>query len=347
MINKLKEKYLSKLFIDIRGEVARVIQGRSMDKDLCFSVDSFGAVDLPGHMTHETDSKQLAANAKRLRKFLDKNEMTATKAVIGLGQNGIITRNVEVPKVTKKRLQSMIKLNISDYLPVSPEEYAFDYKVLKEVSREGRDYLELMAAAVNHTQVEQCATLLELAGLEPIVFDILPNMLQRLFGYSAFQDLLVVDGGWDGTHINIFKGNSLFVYGDIYVYNKILDKDIPFVVNLQGDNDFYELSKKLSGYLDYFSSRNFGKNVDGLTIIGELTEIPNLVQLLEQYISIPITVGLSETGLLSFKGNATDFAENAAVYAGNLGLMLRENQQAFGAVSVPSGVSTKGVANGL
>ncbi|KJR96141.1 MAG: hypothetical protein VR68_15605 [Peptococcaceae bacterium BRH_c4a] len=302
----------STLFMDIRGETLRVVQGRPMDDNLTFTVDGFGTVALPGHLGFRNDDKTLVANAARLKEFLRENGMKAARVVAGLGQSGVITRIVRVPNMAPKDLESMMKLNISDHLPVSPEEYAFDYKVLDLVEEEGgAQSLELMVAAVSRAQSEQCASLLEEAGLKPMVFDILPSMLQRLVAHMPFRDTLVVDGGLDGTRLAIFKGKTLFMY-----------TDVPFSLG-ENENDFSVLAGELRGYLDYFSSRNFGKTVDGITILGELAGLEGAAGLLGQHIPLPINVGLSGAGYLKFKGRAAGFNTQAAVYSGNLGLMMR------------------------
>lgn len=289
-----------------------MVQGRSPDKNSDFIVDSFGSLILPGHPGYSHDGKLLAANSLILKQFLLDKGMNAVKAVAGLGLNGVITRSIRVPGVSPGDLENMMKLEINDLLPVSPEEYSFDYKVMSEIEEDEQKYYELMVAAVNRKQVEQCAALLEMAGLKPVVIDILPNMWYRLFQHMDYRDTLVVDGGKDGTHLAIFKGKSLFMYADI-----------PFVYNSGEDSDISALVGEMRGYLDFFSSRNFGKTVDGITVLGELAELPGLSELFSLYFSFPVFTGLAQMGPLSFKGAAAGFHERAAVYAGNLGLMMR------------------------
>lgn len=319
----LTDRLFSTLFIDFRGESARIVQGRPMDDNLAFTVDGFGSVVLPGHMGFRADGRVLAQNAAILKDFLSKHSMKAVKVVAGLGQSGVITRIVRVPKMTTKDLDGMMKLNINDHLPVSPEEYAFDYKVLDEVEEEGGlRSLELMVAAVNRGQAEQCASLLEEAGLNPVVFDILPSMLHRLVAHMPFRDNLVVDSGADGTRLAIFKGKTLFMYADV-----------PFVPAPPGEGDFSVLAGELRGYLDYFSSRNFGKTVDGITILGELAGQEDPAGLLGRYISLPVSVGLSGAEYLKFRGRAAGFEARAAVYSGNLGLMMRGSRHQLSAAA--------------
>ncbi|GEM_PF-1266421 len=306
----------SKLFIDFRGQVARIVQGRPVDNRFNFPVDGFGLTVLPAPVDNRPDREAAITNGDHLGGYLSQYAFKATGVVAGLGQSGVITRSVRVPQMSLKNLQKMMQLEINEYLPVSPEEYAFDYKVLDEVEEDGQRYLELMVAAVNRNQTEHYAMLLERAGLKPLVFDILPNMLYRLLGYMAYKDVLIIDGSSDGTRLVIFKGKSLFMYADI-----------PFAVNTGGDNDLSVLASEISGFLDYFSSRNFGKPVDNIRVLGEFTLIPNLEETLGGLVTIPITVGLSGLDFPQFKGRAKDFPSNAALYAGNLGLMMRESKR--------------------
>lgn len=311
----LKADLFSTLFIDIRGEVVRVVQGKTMDENLNFTVDKFGSVILPGHLGPHADSRLIAENAARLEDFLAERKMKAKRVIAGLGHSGVITRNVRVPKMSPGDLDNMMKLNINDYLPVSPEDYAFDYKVLDEIEEDGSEFLDLMVAAVSHDQAEQCYSLLEQAGLRPVVFDVLPNMLHRLFGHLANRDIMVLDGSAGGTCLAVFKGKTLFVYADI-----------PFAVKPDGENDLSVLAGEMRGYLDYFSSRNFGRTVDNVAVLGELAVLPGIGEMQELIGSIPVTAGLSQAGDFSFKGKANNFHELAAVYAGNLGLMMRDSK---------------------
>lgn len=320
-----KDRFFSTLFIDFRGESAHIVQGRPVDDNLTFAVDGFGSIVMPGHMGFRCDGGVLEENAAVLKEFLQRNSMKAVKVVAGLGQSGVITRVVRVPKMSSKDLEGMMNLNINDHLPVSPEEYSFDYKVLDEVEEEGGlPSLEIMVAAVNRGQADQCASLLEEAGLRPMVFDILPSMLHRLVAHMPFRDNLVVDSGAGGTRLAIFKGKTLFMYADV-----------PFVPGPPGEGDFSVLAGELRGYLDYFSSRNFGKTVDGITILGELAGQEDPAVLLGRHISLPVTVGFSGAGYLKFRGRASGFEARAAVYSGNLGLMMRGGRHQL---SVPAPV---------
>lgn len=312
MVMIMLKSFFSTLFIDIRGSTVHVVQGRHMDSRLNFNVDGYGSLVLPGNFSAEVNNNVIYESAQCLKDFLSQKNMKAKRVIAGLGYAGVICRNARVPMLKDKDLENMMKLNINDYLPVIPNEYAFDYKVLDDIEEDGKRYLELMVAAVKHRQAEQFALLLEKAGLKPVAFDILPNMLYRLFEHIPFQDTMVVDGGRDGCHLVIFKGKSLFMY-----------TDIPFKVNNSTENDYPALAGEMRGYMDYYSSRNFGRTVDNICLLGELAVQPGVKEIVAQQFSVPVSVGLNQDGILKFKGKAGDFADHAALYAGIIGLMMR------------------------
>ncbi|MCF8009773.1 MAG: pilus assembly protein PilM [Clostridiales bacterium] len=309
MLSKLK----SKLFIDIRGKTVRVIQGRPARNSLSIIIDSYGELVLPHSMETPLDKGIAAACSRYLKKFLQKKNISAGKAAVSLGVNGIITRNVNVPKMKYKDLKSMMDLEINEYLPVNCEEYLFDYKVVSEFIEDGKEYLDILVAAVKREQAEQSVFLLEKAGIKPQVIDILPNLFYRLFNSTIYQDTMVLDGGVDGTHLVIFKDKEIFMYADI-----------PYVIDEH--SDLSALAREMSGYMDYFSSRNFGKSLDEIFILGELAGVAGLKEVLSQYFSIPIIVGLPGAEYFNFQGKAAGFSESVGLYAGNLGLMLRDSK---------------------
>ncbi|MDS1029392.1 pilus assembly protein PilM [Bacillota bacterium LX-D] len=312
MLDFMKRKSI--LYLDIRGDVVRAAQGCPADSNLSIDFAGFGTITLPGFLEPAAEEAELEANASKLKAFLRENNITAKKVVASFGQKGILTRTIKVPKMEPGDLASMMKLGITDHLPIDLEEYAFDYKVLTEVEETDGAYLEVMVVAVKHFEIGRCMTLLEKVGLKPIVLDVLPNVLYRLFGFSNFEDTMVIDGGREGTRLAIFQGRSLFMYNDL-----------PFALNDEEEaQDFATLIMELQGYVDYFSSRNFGKNIDRIFVLGELAFSASLQETLQTRFELPLNFGLKNTEFTLNKNES--LLPLLPVYTGVLGLMLRETE---------------------
>lgn len=308
MIAKLGFK---RLYLDMRGRVLRLVEGRVF-KSGDIAVGKFGTVLFEGMGAFPPDQDLLLKNAGMLNDFLKEQGIKTKKAVLSLGRPGIIARSVKVPKMSLADLKTHMELEMNDYIPVSPEEYSFDFKVMNVFTEDERDYFNILAAAVLKKQVEECVGIIEMAGLKPLAVDIFPNVVWRLLT-DKYHDIAVVDSGRDGTHLVLCRGENIVLY-----------TDIPYQFLNQDDDDFSQLTREIGGYLDFFASRHFGKTVDRIYITGELAGNSNVPLILEEMLKIPVNPGLKNVNGLGLKGNVERFKKIASVYAANIGLMLRE-----------------------
>lgn len=302
---------LNKLYLDMRGRVVRVVEGCT-SKSGAITVKKFGTLLLENIDVFPPDPNFIPNNAGILKEFLKKQGIKTKKAVLCLGRSGIIARSVKVPKMSLADLKTHMNLEISDYLPVSSDDYSFDFKVMDTFTDDDRDYFNLLVAAAMKKHIEEFVGILEIAGLTLLAVDIFPNVMWRLLADKHY-DTAVVDSGRDGTRLMLCQGENLVLY-----------TDIPYQFENQGDEDFSQLTREIGGYLEFFASRHFGKTVDRIYITGELAAHSNVSSILEGVLNIPVILGLQEGGMLELKGNEGGFNSVASVYAGNVGLMLRE-----------------------
>ena len=94
-----------------------------------------------------------------------------------LSRSGIIARAVRVPKMSLADLETHMELEANEYIPVSFDEYCFDYRLMSEITDDELDYYNILAAATLKTQVEECVSIIETAGLRPLAVDIFPNVI--------------------------------------------------------------------------------------------------------------------------------------------------------------------------
>ncbi|MDF9409767.1 pilus assembly protein PilM [Pelotomaculum isophthalicicum JI] len=308
MLNKLSS---AKLYLDMHGKVVRLVEGFS-SKSGAVTIKKHGTVLFEGVDAFPPEPDFIPNNAGILKSFVKEQNIRTKKVVLCLGQPGIIARAVKVPMMSPADLKTHMEMEISDYLPVSSEEYSFDYKVMSVFNEDDRDFFNVMAAAALIKHIEQCVAIVETAGFKPIAIDIFPNVMWKLFA-DKYRDTAVVDSGRDGTRLMLCHGEDLVLY-----------TDIPYQFENQGEEDLSLLTREISGYLDFFASRHFGKTVDNIYVTGELSANQNMRLVLEGMLNIPVSPGLQDDDSLELKGNLRGFKEIVSVYAGNIGLMLRE-----------------------
>ena len=301
----------NKLYLDMRGSVVRIVEGH-VYKSGAISINKFGTVLFEGLGFSPPAPDFISNSAGILNHFLKENGIKTKKAVLCLGRPGIIARAVKVPKMSFVDLKTHMELEMNEYIPVNSEEYSFDFKIMSVFTEDERDYFNILAAAVLKRHIEECVRIIELAGLKPLAVDIFPNVIWNLLT-DKYHDAAIIDSGRDGTRLMLCRGEEIVLY-----------TDIPYRFDNQSDNDFSQLTREIGGYLDFFASRHFGKPVDKIYVTGELAAHANVPFVLERMFNIPVGPGLKDAAMPEIKGAAAEFGEIASIYAGNVGLMLRE-----------------------
>lgn len=81
----------------------------------------------------------------------------------------------------------------------------------------------------------------------------------------------------------------------------------------------------LSDFLSFFSSRHYGKSVDGIYLTGHYSNIPLLTDIFKQVLGIEAQVGFPNGWHPQFKKNSKELQENWMKYGSLYGLALRED----------------------
>ena len=130
--------------------------------------------------------------------------------------------------------------------------------------------------------------LLNKCFLNPIVFDVYPNSIRRIFESENNIDIAVIDLNFDNMNFCILEKGVPFMYSNITLnnspnYSQTNTKDL---INIEDDIEFStyidEIIAYLKTYFNFFSSRHFGKSVDIIHIIGRISMINNIENIFNQ-----------------------------------------------------------------
>ncbi len=295
-----------KLHLEINDRYMRVLAAKLLSKTI--EADKFGTIvfDQP------SDSLNFAQKANLLDDLLMDKEIKAGKVNICLSYSGIIARSIQVPKMRLQDLEAHMELEMNEYIPVSPEDYQFDFRVIEEFVEEERDYYNIMVAAVPSRCINEAVNIVEALELNIQTIDIFPNVMWRLMSDSE-KDIGVVDAGTDGMRLMLCKGKNLVLYADN-----------PEPYEDYSNEDFARLTEEIRGYLNFFSARHFGKSVDLLYLTGDLSLQPESPEILERNLNIRVEKSFQKKRLWGHKIMPLDFTSYASVFAGNIGLILKE-----------------------
>lgn len=222
-------------------------------------------------------------NIGSFKKLLEENSIKNKKAKLILSIDGIITRLIEVPYMKKSDLDNYIKNNIKEYFTVSIEDYYFDYRIT-DIEEDERKKFNLLLAAVPRSRVDDMAGLLKAIGIEIKKIDIYPNCISRLYNGLKNIDTAIFDTDSDKSKLTILTKNRIFLYSNINT-------------EIDNDEDFQEIFDNLGYFLNFYSSRNFGKRLDSIYLLGRFGKNEKLRYSLATQFDMEVYEGFKETKL--------------------------------------------------
>ena len=176
------------------------------------------------------------AVANELRSLLAEHRITTRHAVTAVPNQVAVTRNIMVPRMDRKDLQSAIRWEAERYIPYPIDEVSLDFDLLDnpdEVPENGQ--MEAVIAAAPTEHVARQVEVLRLAGLEPTIIDLksfaaLRALRGNLLGEhltkstltgtnytEAGEVALVMEIGASSSVINLVRGDRVLMTRNINV----------------------------------------------------------------------------------------------------------------------------------
>jgi len=244
----------------------------------------------------------------------------AKKVLINISGQQVVTRIVKVPYMKDKDLAGYIELEISDLLPVDMESFIYDYRVLNKYKEEGREYYDVLLAGVPKNMIEERVKTVQAAGLDPLIVDVYPNAIARLFRNLVDIDVAVVDIGCASTHFTIFEKGVLFFYAHLPLgYGGVENTAEINKSNLSGTLE--TILSDINTYLGFYSSRHRGQEINKIHLISDLALVPGALEAVGRVLGKEV---IGDIPLWCYnKLNNSDLVEVIPAYAVNFGLIMR------------------------
>lgn len=302
--------------VDIGQSNLKIIQTNSDGKIVKFAVHKMpeGCVD----DLNITSEEALASSLKTARK---KAKMIGGKCTLVISGSGIIIRHFTLPILEEEQLYQNILNEISGYLPVDPDKYYVDYKIVGIVQEDGIDMYKVLITTAHKRIINGYKKVLRMGGFNAKIIDTCENTRSKLLRYIYDRDnsfpikggICIVDFGTKHTRVNIYYDGYYYVgnilkrssqsitevisqnSGKDILFSETMKRDINFLNDEYENNDIksavtYEVDSLLFEIIrvfDYF--RNRTKNtVHTIYITGGGSLLPGLKDYMEKHINIPV-----------------------------------------------------------
>jgi Tfp pilus assembly PilM family ATPase/Tfp pilus assembly protein PilN len=301
---------MSKLYISYYGDYVSIVEGTYNTKTKKYVVEE--SMFVPLLQDDETGDRE-EQKYNSFKRALTAKNFKSKKVVLCLSNNDIIAKNIKIPKVSPKDLNSIMNMEMDDIISLDRDEYVLSYEVLDEIEEDENKMLDILVAAAKKDKVSEILDILDKCKLQLESVDILPNSYIKFLKQIDYKDIMIVNSGPYGTMIAIYKEDSLFIYD--YIPIKI-DDTFDYMKSLA-------LVDEAKGLINYYSSRNFGKVVDSIVLLGEGANNPDIKRAFEYSFQSEVIFGIDK--LYDIKEDIENIFNipDASLYVENLGMMLR------------------------
>lgn len=313
------------LYVDIRGNLIKyVLAEHTYGKDYV-GIKKHGSILFAEEYAEQAMIPDTDQTVKTLMSFVNKEKIATKKVYINISSASIILRMVKVPFMAMKDLKDYLEMEISQFLPVNMENNAYDYKVLETVEEHGKKLLNLLITSLPKEIISNYMRLFKKAGLQPIVIDVYPNSISRLYGACGNQDVMVIDLNAEALDIILLKNGKLFMFTSLHIKNKLTIHDTYRILQSKSEVTIPEGMKEIldyaKTYMDFFTSRSFGKKIDVVYLLNDLARVKGINQFLANQLEVKIKIGAPE--VFNFKSEESFESALNTAYACNLGLLIR------------------------
>lgn len=256
------------------------------------------------------------AMGELLRTTMRKNHIRCSRGAVVLSGDSVYVRTMTTPLMTADQLVYNLPYEFKDYITDEPKNYAFDYAMLSTVKElesrtEGPRTMELMAAAVPKTMIEDASQILRKAGLKlvkaaPAVSAYIS--LIRAQGGGPDREYCLLDLGYSAIRMYMFKGERHMVTRELESGFSALDQTIAEAYNVDVHlahtyfiEDFDECQTKeccmevyrsiaveLMRALNFYRFSNPDSQLTDLWLLGGGSVIPLLREVIETTLDMTI-----------------------------------------------------------
>ena len=300
------EKPRNVVAFEIGSKHIKIVEGKySKDK---LSIYNMGQVETPMASIEDGAIIDERALVNTLQVAINQLGIKSKDAVVTSNSSSIIDREIIIPAVDESEMESVIKYEIQQYLPINLDEYIVEYVVIDKLVDSEGPKLKVNVISYPKDIVNGYYKLIKSLGLNPYVLDVTYNSLKKIVNHTG----MIKNGGQTGTvafvdmgatsiNVTIFKRGQLDFTRIIKSGGETIDQalssrldmsikstesmkmDKGNLLDIQDDDEVNVIIKEtvdemigeLEQILQFASNKN-GENVDEVVIYGGASKLRGL-----------------------------------------------------------------------
>ncbi|MDY6796788.1 MAG: type IV pilus assembly protein PilM [Actinomycetota bacterium] len=317
---------------------------------------NLGIVNIPEGVIRDGEVEDGVTLAESLKELWGKTGSKERKVILGIANQKVIVRPIELPYMEKEELDSALRFQVQEFIPIPIEEAILDFDVIEEfMTADEERMLTVLLVAAHKDMIQSFVEVLRSAGLSAAAIDLkafaLPRSLvprdQLLAGYEESEAAVcLVNVGAGITNITILKDNIprfarfLLRGGDDFIRVIMNRMDMewgeaeevkegkqpnPEAINVL-QQEIFNFVGEIRRSIDYYIAQTQERAFEKIILSGSGSVTVNLSQEMNRGLRLPVEIGkpLQNLQLGKLPYTPEELVEIEPSVAVCVGLALRE-----------------------
>lgn len=209
---------MAKKFLSIEVGSNQIKLAHGQRKKNTFIIDHLSSAETPRDSYFDGKIINKESLMQAVYELIKRSGFKTKSTVITINSTAVIVREIVLPSVKTKELDSMIRFEITHVLPIELNQYVIEYKIIGEVIEDSVKKNRILVVAVPKTITDSFYEFITELRLEALAMDIGTTALSNLFEANNLkindnlvngEDYAVLDIGDRTINCNVFSTNKL------------------------------------------------------------------------------------------------------------------------------------------
>lgn len=317
---------------DMGSSTIKIVEGLYYKNSL--TIDKYIKIPTPKDAIVDGEIKKEVELHKKLSQVLKENGIKTKDAICTTNSSLIINREIMIPKVEKEEMETVVRYEIQQYLPINLEDYILQGTILEELEVDGAKKLNVRVIAYPDKVARGYYNLLLKLELKPYALDVNYNAVNKFINLIGLtkeyenntnEAVAFIDLGASTIDVNIYKNNQLDFTRIIKDCGNDIDEMLRESKGIQSNeiekfkNSNIDLSEefepinirtreivdewieKIEKIIQFYKNRNKGNEINNIVIFGGSSKIKGMEKYMTDRLGIMTEIkGISK---IAFKSN--------------------------------------------
>ena len=333
------------LSISLGSEIVKVCEASLAGKR---KVHVYNAIDLliPEGLCEDGVIMDVEALANAIKQGLAGEGFSAKKVIFTITSKRIANKEAIIPFCKENRIKDIVQINASEYFPITNlDNYTFNHSIIEIIQNEGVKNYRLSVTATPNELIEQYYALAKAMGMSVEAIDYSGNSILQLLKLQTAGEGVdaILQIGGEHTVVNIMNGSTMVMqrtvpYGRLALADAVkaardctddeadmalMEEDMSVLTTQYPDvaDAVRMLLSSVGRILEFYRARNAENPIERVYIIGDVTSINGLPELIDSEFDQDVLVIESLRGV-EIKNHNVLSDEIVANYLANIGAII-------------------------